>query len=297
MPPKTITIGNEIGEKLRNRRESLKLTVEDAARKANVSPKTWSRYESGRSIRKDKIHSVCTAMKWPLSELNKEAYAQEDTDKLLIPRTQHHSRPQKALAIRESYGKYAETAFLVGSDILLDDLSFALWHLEELPRDRHAGTLCTQATFHLLPPQFITRYDYEFLYAMRAKLLVLRRRAGASSNRDFRAHTVMDEILLYMSAKIADEMFESSGIEQYLSEENEVLLPQLTGDPDMGTDDDDDISPDSYTLDWVFDLLGDMDVVAFLYTPEIFLQPTDSYHFDHWFENQLYPEQSAPDVQ
>ena len=296
MPPKTITLGSEIREKLRIRREALNLTVEEAARKAHVSPKTWSRYETRGNIRKDKLRNVCKAMKWSLSELNEETFAQNDASDPFIPCPPQYSLPQKAPAICQSYGKYAETAFLVGSDTLLDDLNFALWHLEELPRGRHAGTLCGQATFHLLPPQFIPRYDYEFLYAMRASLITLRKRAGAPSGRDFRAHTVMEEILLYMSSKLANDLFDDLGIEQFLHNEKEDAPSQHAGDPDMDDNDDNDTTPDPYTMDWVFDLFDDMDVVTYLYTPDIFLRPSDSYHFDHWFENQFYIEESTQDI-
>lgn len=37
----------ELGRKIRSRRNELGLTIEDAASKAGVGTKTWSRYESG----------------------------------------------------------------------------------------------------------------------------------------------------------------------------------------------------------------------------------------------------------
>lgn len=61
----------ELGNKIRGRRNELSLTIEEAAKKAGVGTKTWSRYELGESIRKDKIIGVCKALNWntlPLQE-------------------------------------------------------------------------------------------------------------------------------------------------------------------------------------------------------------------------------------
>ena len=37
----------ELGNKIRGRRNELSLTIEEAAKKAGVGTKTWSRYELG----------------------------------------------------------------------------------------------------------------------------------------------------------------------------------------------------------------------------------------------------------
>ena len=38
---------------------------------------------------------------------------------------------------------------------------------------------------------------------------------------------------------------------------------------------------------WVFDILDDTDVVAYLYS-DIYLNENNPYHFNHWKENQFY---------
>jgi len=43
----------------KHRRSMLNLTIEEAASKAGVGTKTWSRYEAGGSIRKDKSKGIC----------------------------------------------------------------------------------------------------------------------------------------------------------------------------------------------------------------------------------------------
>ena len=54
----------ELGNKIRQRRNGLGLTIEEAASRAGVGTKTWSRYEAGESIRHDKMLSVCRALNW-----------------------------------------------------------------------------------------------------------------------------------------------------------------------------------------------------------------------------------------
>ena len=40
------------------------LTIEEAASRAGVGTKTWSRYEAGESIRVDKSKGICRALNW-----------------------------------------------------------------------------------------------------------------------------------------------------------------------------------------------------------------------------------------
>lgn len=54
MAPKTILSNEDLGKKIKVRRNELRLTIEEAASRAGVGVKTWCRYESGGSIRKDK---------------------------------------------------------------------------------------------------------------------------------------------------------------------------------------------------------------------------------------------------
>ena len=55
MAPKTILSNEDLGKKIKVRRNELRLTIEEAASRAGVGVKTWCRYESGGSIRKDKM--------------------------------------------------------------------------------------------------------------------------------------------------------------------------------------------------------------------------------------------------
>ena len=59
MSGKIIKGSLELGAKIKRQRNELGYTIEEAAAKAEVGTKTWSRYEAGESIRRDKIISIC----------------------------------------------------------------------------------------------------------------------------------------------------------------------------------------------------------------------------------------------
>lgn len=67
----------ELGRKIRSRRNELGLTIEDAASKAGVGTKTWSRYESGESIRRDKILHICKTLNWRALPVQEETDSSE----------------------------------------------------------------------------------------------------------------------------------------------------------------------------------------------------------------------------
>lgn len=60
----SIENNNNMSKLIKNRREELCLTIEQAAKKANVGTRTWSRYESGNPIRQDKIKGILVALRW-----------------------------------------------------------------------------------------------------------------------------------------------------------------------------------------------------------------------------------------
>ncbi len=64
MGAKSIKGSLELGKSIRRRRNELNLTIEEVALKAGVGTKTWSRYEAGESIRKDKSKGICKALNW-----------------------------------------------------------------------------------------------------------------------------------------------------------------------------------------------------------------------------------------
>ena len=107
------------------------------------------------------------------------------------------------------------------------------------------------------------QYDYDFLYYL--KTILLKYRSQASSKEGFVAHTVAEEIVLYIIMK-----------------ESEFLMESII--PCLQTEDDDTFSDWNH---WPFDLFDDMDVITFLYF-DSYLTQDHPYHFQHWKEAQFY---------
>ena len=72
------------------------------------------------------------------------------------------------------------------------------------------------------------------------------------------AHSVLEELIIYFCAEEAESLLEND------SKHN-----------------------DGYSVDWVFDLFDDMDIITFLYS-DMYLEPNDSFHFQHWADRQFY---------
>ncbi|MDO4386187.1 MAG: helix-turn-helix transcriptional regulator [Clostridia bacterium] len=232
MAPKTILGNKKLGGKIRSRRNELGLTIEEAASRAGVGCKTWSRYEAGESIRQDKCKGICKALNW-------------------------HSLPdQEAWSpfLEHEFGTEAAMSFAAGSDMLLDHIQGDMTELASMPVGTHVGQLKASYLSDILPKQFLMHYNYEFLYQMKCALLGLR--ACAESGSPMIAHSVLEELLLYLCCEEAFAMMELNGEE-----------PQ--------------------EQEWEFDLFDDMDVVTCLYS-DMYLDADHTYHFSHWTERQFY---------
>lgn len=258
MAQKTIRGSEDLGARIRRRRGELGLTIEEAASRAGVGTKTWCRYEAGGSIRRDKSRGICKALNWGgLPELE-----EEDVESLTVGEYRSHEAWSPFLERR--FGPRAAMSFAAGSDMVLDKLKEDLAELAGMPVGTHIGQLSASWLDGELPPQFRMRYDYDLLYRMKCELLRLRVRAGAGL--PMTAHSVMDELLMYLCNEEAKSLIELSG--------------GLRDEADPGEDE-----------DWVFDLFEDMDVVTFLYS-DMYLDPEHAYHFSHWDEQQFFMDEA-----
>ena len=113
MAPKTILSNEDLGKKIKVRRNELRLTIEEAASRAGVGVKTWCRYESGGSIRKDKCKGICKALNWRSFPDN----AGSEPGKNLIEEYKGHEAWSQFLA--DNYGVKAAVSFAVGSDVAM----------------------------------------------------------------------------------------------------------------------------------------------------------------------------------
>ena len=153
MAQRSIQGDQELGRKIKHRRNELNLTIEEAASRAGVGTKTWSRYEAGESIRRDKCKGICKALNWREFPDGKS----DAEKKSLIEEYRDHEAWSKFLA--DNYGPGAAMAFAIGSDILLDYINQDQSDLASMPSGSHIGQLNTSFISGELPPQFLMRYS------------------------------------------------------------------------------------------------------------------------------------------
>jgi len=249
-----------LGKAIRLRRNELNLTIEAAASKAGVGTKTWSRYEAGESIRQDKSKGICKTLNW-------HSFPKENSDASNILNLNDCKKSEAwSQYLANSFGEFAAASFVIGSDILLDNLQQDIHELSSMPKGSHLGEIGTSWLEPDLPPQFLMRYDYNFLYILRATITHFR--IIASMGNQIIAHSVIEELALYL-----------------IMEESRFFMESI--DSNMESDD-----MDSYS-NWVFDIFGDMDIVTFLYSDQ-YLDDSHPYHFEHWQDAQFYCEPHDP---
>lgn len=257
MPQRSIQGDQELGRKIKHRRNELNLTIEEAASRAGVGTKTWSRYEAGESIRRDKCKGICKALNWRDFPDGKS----DAEKKSLIEEYRDHEAWSQFLA--DNYGPGAAMAFAIGSDILLDYINQDQSDLASMPSGSHIGQLNTSFISGELPPQFLMRYDYEFLYNMKCVLLKLRRQA--KHGMPIIAHSILEELIIYLCNEEAQAFIEiGAGADELI--DNEHL---------------------NNSKDWVFDMFDDMDIITFLYS-NVYLTEDLPFHFEHWSDQQFY---------
>lgn len=250
MAQKSIKNNLDAAKAIRNRRKELHLTIEEAAKRAGVGTKTWCRYEAGDAIRQDKYKGVCKALNWL-----KFPTDNEENDIFDIESYKMHEAWSTYL--EKTFGNLAAISFAVGSDILLDHINEDLRELSKLPKGTHIGQIGTSFLEHLLPEQFLMNYDYEFLYALRAELDLLRRIAKTGSK--IIAHSVLDELILHL-----------------IVDESEFLIEN-----DIKSIDESD------WREWIYDIFDDADIDMLLYS-DGYVSTDNCYHFSYWLDRQFY---------
>lgn len=147
---------------------------------------------------------------------------------------------------------------------MLDHIEEDMSDLAPMPVGTHIGQLKVSHLYSELPQQFLMHYDYEFLYQLKCHLCMLRKRARRGNS--MQAHSVMEELLIYLC-----------------NEEASVFLELYDANNVSG--DDEDMSAD----EWIFDLFSDMDIVSFLYS-DLYLSPDHLYHFSHWNDQEFFKD-------
>ncbi|MDG4805591.1 hypothetical protein O7634_02310 [Micromonospora sp. WMMD1120] len=261
MPPRTTPGNTALATAIRERRVALNLSIEEAAAKAGVGAKSWGRYESAGAIRHDKVRGVCRALGW--SKLPGDEQGSDNTDDDWL-RNIDHGHEAWSQALSDLYGRACATTFAAGSGLIHDHLADDLRALAEHPRGTHLGQLAASWFDGELPPQFLPRYDYEFIYELKAAVIRLRRRFAHG---DLVAHTVLEELALYLIFGEAE------------------LLADMSPALFDGENDD--------WREWLTGILGDTDIELLLFTPDWALTPDFNYHFDHWNKKQFNTSESG----
>lgn len=267
MPPRTKEGSAGLADAIKQRRLELGLSAEEAAQRAGVGTKTWFRYESGSSIRNDKIKGVCKALSWPALPLQENEVAENGGEYAWLESIDaSHEAWSSNLA--EIFGRKAAVSFAVGSDILLGYMNEDLGELAKMPAGTHLGELGCSWLVDLLPGQFLPRYTYEFVFRLRTALLQYRMRAHYGN--EMAAHSPAEELLVRL---IRDFSFDA--IEEW--------VPQVD---DRASENDKWQEMESWE-EWPEDLCDDDDFNTFLDKGR-WVEEGESYHFDRWFEPQFY---------
>ena len=257
MAQKTIQGNEALARRIKLRRNELGLTIEEAASRAGVGTKTWSRYEAGESIRKDKCKGICKALNW------RGLQNGEEDESISIQEYKNHKAWSRFL--ENEFGAGAAISFAVGSDILLDKIEEDMTALASMPAGSHIGQLDVSWLHTSLPSQFLMHYDYNFLYRTKCALREMRMRAR--SGLPMTAHSVIEELLLYLCYEEASTLIDLS---------DEIIQSKNNGDAN-------DCEA------WVFDLFGDMDIVTFLYSNR-YVSSDHPYYFSYWWDDIFYTE-------
>lgn len=250
----------ELGAALRSRRLELGLTIEGIARAAGVGSETWRRYEAGASIRADKVSGVCRALRWralPTSTRSDEMLA--DGDWLDFPKTSFDD--SYSTWLESEFGRACAHTFASGCDILRDQLTDELTELAQHPRGTHVGMTGSWLD-GMLPPRWIPRYDYEFVFQLRCVVETLRLRLVHPELHDPfpLTMTVAEDLALHLLLEAGFTSAESAGS-----------------------------SAADEWQEWEYELNGEDDeVIPALFCEDALVQPGSRFHFDRWFEVSHY---------
>ena len=183
--------------------------------------------------------------------------------------------------LETNFGILSAIHYAAGSDLLLDALEHEMHELSRMPRGSHVGQINSSVLKDNLPQQFMTRYDYDFLYKFRSELIDMRMRA--MDGLSIIAHSVAQELIIYISNEMGKVAIESDENVKKLIAENGSFYDKLSSD--IENEELDKIN--LYNEDWVFDLFGDADILSELYSGRA-VAKGNAYHIKHWFDEQFF---------
>lgn len=186
--------------------------------------------------------------------------------------------------LAEQVGEIAAASFCFGSDLLFDLIKDSMRDIIDYPNGTTLSDIndvgFANALSDMLPKQFASCYNLSFLVQMKGVLENLRASIPRAKGRVC-AHTVMEEIILYLIMGISEDiggvydLYSSNDNHEFGNEKNEDCMQDENFDHVLET--------------WAFDVFDDADVVTYLYS-DIKLPEKHVYHFSRWMEPQFYTQ-------
>lgn len=188
----------------------------------------------------------------------------EEIDKI-INTDEYRNNEKWSQYLADTFSNFAAVSFIVGTDILGDILDDNINILSHMPKGTHIGEI-SEENYHtifssylpeMLPKQFLTYYNHEFLSLLKTRLNNFV--SLAKKNETILAHSILDEILFYLILQSSFHFFDE--VEDELKEHD--------------------------CDEWIFDMFDDMDIITFLYS-DMHISKQNTFHFDNWATNQFY---------
>ena len=104
----------------------------------------------------------------------------------------------------------------------------------------------------------------DFMYLLRS--VIKRFRSYAKAGTEIIAHSVLEEIVLYLIAEESEFLMEEEGL--WECDEEQIY---------------------SSATEWIFDLFEGEDIITFLYD-DFYLEKDNMFHFDHWKDRVFWVE-------
>ncbi len=260
-----------IGEDMRDRRRQLGLSVQQMAQLAGVTEQTWRNYEAGRTqVRGDKQEQVWDALGWHLPTWEERIaltgiYDDAPTDDLGVP---PWDKIPTMLAVAYSpllastLGERAARCFALGSFLYHQAVEENLRDLALLPRGAHLGLLDESHIADTLPALWLTRYDYEFVFQMRAVAMDLTRRLhdGAPAPAEPLVRSMAEALVLH----------------------DILALGAVIASHDLLIEDNTTVEEEEWE-GWVDSLCGPDQPVHWLIATALVPPPNAPEHIDNWF--------------
>lgn len=327
MAKPTISNSEDLALAIKIRRSFLKMTIEEAAGKAGVTAKTWSGYENGHDIATGKVDSICKALGWKKlpqagDEINEESVKNAIISTLENFNEEYETWPN---AIEEEHGTMYALAFWLGTDVVIDRIKDDIEKLSEMPANSHIGQVDPFFIADGLPSKYLTKYDYEFMLKLKATIKDLKYKMKkccycSTPLEQIAFCLVFEEGLAYIeSAQDADDDFEAfkqlkilmkmieekskndiKELDKIEEEYEESEIPDEEYDEDHYSHEwnkaDNNINIlDGGFVNWKEEIFTNDDeyegLFERLYDEDLYLPPSDAYHFDNW-EEDLYPDEN-----